>query len=137
MIKAIAHICISTRDLDKTETFYCSCLGLVKKFDFIKDGNVAGFYLRINDVNFIEVFQTEGPSSDQESPIKHFCLEVDDIDKTIEAVRKCGVEIANKKMGCDNSWQAWLTDPNGIKIELHQYTDNSCQVTGGDCEINF
>ncbi len=137
MIKAIAHICISTKDLDKTETFYCSGLGLSRKFVFLRDGKVAGYYLQINENNYIEVFQTDTLSSEQEPQIKHFCLEVDDIDKTIEEIKKCGIDITDKKKGCDNSWQAWLTDPNGIKIELHEYTDISCQVVGSDCVIDF
>ena len=137
MIKAIAHICISTKDLDETERFYCSCLGLSKKFDFIRDGKVFGYYLQINDNNFIEVFQTDANSSEEEPQVKHFCLEVDDIDKTIEKINNCGVSITDKKIGCDNSWQAWLTDPNGIKIELHQYTDKSCQIVGSDCVVDF
>jgi hypothetical protein len=36
-------------------------------------------------------------------------------------------------MGHDQSWQAWLADPNGITIELHEYTDKSSQVLGSDC----
>jgi glyoxylase I family protein len=136
MIKAMAHICISTKNLNETENFYCSCLGLTKKFDFIRDGKVFGYYLQINKNNFIEVFQTDANSSEEEPQVKHFCLEVDNIDTTIEEIRKCGVDITDKKKGCDNSWQAWLADPNGIKIELHQYTEKSSQVVGSDCVIS-
>ncbi len=135
MIKAMAHICISTNSLDETEKFYCSCLGLSKKFNFIRDGKVVGYYLQINENNFIEVFLTDANSSEQEPLVKHFCLEVDDIDKTIEEIGNFGVSVTDKKMGDDNTWQAWLTDPNGIKIELHQYTDKSSQVVGSDCVI--
>lgn len=135
MIKAIAHICISTTDLDETERFYCSCLGLSKKFSFIRDGQAFGYYLQINDHNFIEVFQADANSSEESPQVKHFCLEVDDIDKTIEAINNCGVSTTDKKKGRDNSWQTWLTDPNGIKIELHQYTDQSSQVVGSDCVV--
>jgi glyoxylase I family protein len=134
MIKAIAHICISTTDLEKTEKFYC-CLGLSKKFNFIREGKVFGYYLQINASNFIEIFEADRISSEKEPQVKHFCLEVDDIDKTIEEIRNRGVSITDKKMGDDNSFQAWLTDPNGIKIELHQYTDKSSQVAGSDCVI--
>lgn len=137
MIKAMAHICILTQDPDKTEWFYCSCLGMVKKFNFIREGKIAGFYLQINDRNFIEVFQTDTAASAQESPIKHFCLETDNIDDVTEKTRELNVDVTDKKMGCDHTWQAWLTDPNGIGIELHQYTDTSCQTTGGDCIINY
>ena len=137
MIKAVAHICISTKDLDATEKFYCSGLGLTKKFNFIRNNETAGYYLQINENNYIEVFLTDTLSSEKEPQIKHFCLEVDDIDKAIEKIREYGIDITDKKKGCDKSWQAWLTDPNGIKIELHEYTKDSCQVLGNDCVIDF
>ena len=121
MIKAIAHICISAKDLHETEMFYCDCLGLSKKFDFVQDGKVFGYYLQINESNFIEVFGAGAVSSETEPLVKHFCLEVDDLGKAIETIRECGVTITDKKLECDNSWQAWLTDPNGIKIELHEF----------------
>lgn len=135
MIKALAHICISTKDLDETEKFYCSCLGLSKKFNFIRDGKVFGYYLQINANNFIEVFLDDANSSEKEPSIKHFCLEVDDIDKAIVEIRNCGIDVTDKEIGLDNSWQVWITDPNGVKIELHQYTAKSSQVVGSDCVI--
>ncbi|TIU37930.1 MAG: VOC family protein, partial [Mesorhizobium sp.] len=29
-------------------------------------------------------------------------------------------------------FQAWITDPNGVRIELFEYTAKSAQFTGGD-----
>ena len=57
MIKCLAHICIEAVDLKKAQWFYCDVLGFTKKFDFIKDGAQFGFYLQINESNFIEVFK--------------------------------------------------------------------------------
>lgn len=133
MIKAIAHICISTTDLDKTETFYCGALGLSKKFNFIREGKVFGYYLRINEHNYIEVFLSHAITPEEQPAIKHFCLEVEDMDNAIRRIRSAGVTVTDKKMGHDQSWQAWLADPNGITIELHEYTDKSSQVLGSDC----
>ncbi len=31
-------------------------------------------------------------------------------------------------MGSDHSWQAWLSDPDGNRVELHQYTPESWQT---------
>jgi lactoylglutathione lyase/glyoxylase I family protein len=135
MIKALAHICILTKNLDETERFYCSGLGLTKKFNFIREGRVFGYYLQINDANFIEVFQADADSSAGEPPIKHFCLEVENIDTAIVTLRNRGIHVTDKKLGADHSWQAWLADPNGIRIELHQYTGKSSQVLGSDCVI--
>jgi hypothetical protein len=36
--------------------------------------------------------------------------------------------VGEVKMGSDHSWQAWLADPDGNRIELHAYTPESNQV---------
>ena len=59
MIKGIAHLCIRVVDLEKTSRFYCDGLGLGKAFDFIRDGKVVGFYLRVGNGNYLEFFQRE------------------------------------------------------------------------------
>ena len=76
-------------------------LGFTKKFDFIKDGAQFGFYLQINESNFIEIFKVgENRGAPQWPRIKHFCLEVGDID--IDAVEKQlaenGIKTRGKKM---------------------------------------
>jgi glyoxylase I family protein len=137
MIKSLAHICISAKDLNETEKFYCSILGLKKKFSFIKNGKVSGYYLQINENNFIEVFQGNTIQSEQKPLIGHFCLEVEHIDIEIEKLKSSGVEVTDKKRGCDKSWQIWFKDPNGISIELHEYTNESSQRLGKDCVADF
>ena len=52
---------------------------------------------------------------------------MDDIEKTAAALRAQGVEVGAVKMGGDQSWQAWLADPDGNRIELHAYTEQSKQ----------
>ena len=48
-----------------------------------------------------------------------------------------GITTSEKKLGGDKSWQIWFKDPNGMDIELHQYTDASAQVTGKDVAVNW
>lgn len=38
-------------------------------------------------------------------------------------------------MGADHAYQAWLTDPDGVRIELHEYTPDCCQKTGRTCYL--
>ena len=59
---------------------------------------------------------------------RHLCLEVEDIQGTVKAFRAKGVEVTDVVMGSDHSWQAWLADPDGNKIELHEYTRESKQT---------
>ena len=133
MITGMAHVCISARDIAKAEEFYCSVLGLEKQFSFIRGGRARGFYLALPDGTFIEVFERADAAASEKSLMKHICLRVDDIDAFIATVRGCGVEVSEKELGGDRSWQAWLEDPSGVAIEIHQYTPASCQITKADC----
>ena len=138
MIKCLAHICIESDDLEKTEWFYCDVLGFTRKFMFIKDGAPFGFYLQISESNFIEVFKSGGEQEGAQRPrIKHFCLEVEDIDAVAERLKENGVDAREKKMGADQSWQIWCKDPSGIDMEFHQYTEKSSQLTGENCIVTW
>lgn len=130
MIKRFAHVCIGATDLAESERFYVEKLGLGKAFDFVRGGRQFGFYVKVGETTFVEVFaQNEAPNLERPL-IKHFCLEVDDLDATIAKLQAAGVEVSPKKWGADRAWQAWITDPSGVRIELMQYTDNSAQFTG-------
>ncbi len=134
MIKQLAHICLHSHDLAETARFYCGALGLEKGFEFMRKGALFGFYLKLGNTTFIEVFQGEPGAPGN---INHFAIEVDDIDAVLQQVRAHGYEAGEKKLGADHSWQAWLEDPDGVRIELHQYTDESLQRRGGTCEVNW
>ena len=137
MIKRLAHICLMSPDLAASEHFYCEVLGLKKAFDFTKNDKPFGFYVELGETTFIEVFLT-GTEIEQKHPlINHLCLELEDIDAFITSVRGKGWEITDKKLGVDQSWQAWITDPTGVRIEVMQYTENSSQFTGKACVANW
>ena len=63
MIKALAHICIFSNDLNRSLDFYCGALGLKRHFDFFKDGELFGFYLQAGPGQFIEIFKA-GPATE-------------------------------------------------------------------------
>jgi len=134
MIKQIAHICINTSDLQKTHHFYTEVLGLKEAFMFERKGAPFGYYFALGNNTFIEVFKGEPMG---EGKIKHVAIEVEDMDGFIERIRSHGVKLGDKKRGSDRTWQAWLADPNGVRIELHEYTDESRQFKGGTCTVNW
>jgi catechol 2,3-dioxygenase-like lactoylglutathione lyase family enzyme len=128
MIKGIAHTCYTVRDLDAAIGFYVEKLGLRHGFDFVNDDGVRfGVYLHVGERTFIEMFTGDRAPGNSGS-YGHLCLEVDDVARTVEELRAKGVEISDAKMGGDNSWQAWLADPDGNRIELHGYTPDSKQL---------
>ncbi len=133
MIKGFAHVCLLAVDLGAAERFYCNGLGLKKVFDFIRNDRVAGFYLELVPGSFIEIFQRDGVDAQAVSPITHFCVEADDLDPIARRLTENGYEATPKKLGADNSWQFWTTDPSGVRIEFHQYTERSSQITRENC----
>ena len=134
MIKRLAHICIHTNDLAETQRFFCDSLVLEKGFEFEKDGDLFGFYIKLGGKTFIEVFKGE-PA--EVGNIDHIAIETDDIDQVISELRANGYEATDKKLGGDYTWQSWTRDPNGVRIEFHQYTEDSLQFKGGVCQVDW
>jgi len=128
MITGLAHVCFTVADLEASIAFYQDKLGFSHAFDFINnDGKRFGVYLHIGGRNFIELFEGKLDQPAKGQPYRHICLEVNDIKATASELRSQDVEVSEVKMGSDNSWQAWLTDPDGNRIELHEYTPESKQ----------
>ena len=129
MITGLAHACFTVSDLERSVAFYRDGLGLTPAFDFV-DGNGRryGLYLHVGGRNFIELFEGQlGEPAEQQS-YRHICLEVDDIYATVQALSERGVQVGEVKLGKDQSYQAWITDPDGNRIELHGYTAESWQA---------
>ena len=131
-VKQVAHVCIFAKDLAQTRDFYRDVLGLPVVFNFNRNGAWYGFYLDAGGRSNVEVFRKPEASYGPENQINHLCLEVESIDEAVAHVRSRGVAVTEKKLGVDDTWQAWITDPNGVRIELFQYTDKSAQFVGGD-----
>lgn len=135
LFRRLAHVCIGATDLTETERFYVEMLGMEKAFDFTRLGRRIGFYLKAGDTTFIEVFAEEDEPSAERPLIRHFCLEVEELEEAIAALQNKGVEISEKKLGADGAWQSWITDPSGVRIELMQYRDDSSQFSGRQVEL--
>lgn len=86
-------------------------------------------YLHVTGDRFIEVFPNGPvPDRDRRSSYMHLCLLVDDLNGTVEQLRKEGVTIEQEpKVGLDYNRQAWIRDPDGNPIELMQLVDTSPQ----------
>jgi catechol 2,3-dioxygenase-like lactoylglutathione lyase family enzyme len=137
MIKALAHLCIHSKDLNRSLDFYCGALGLKRHFDFFKDGVLFGFYLQVAPGQFIEIFKADPAAKIGGQRIHHFCLEVDDLDAMRDALIKHGAEVTQKKKGCDETWQFWCKDPDGVDLEFQQYTPKSSQFTKTNCIVDW
>src|SRR5215204_5798857 len=132
-ITAIGHVAIRVKDVGRTLDFY------VNKLDFpemmrlhFPDGRLMLVYLRITDVQYLEVFpDAEGERAPprEANGLNHFCLEVDDLDQVVDELGRRGVALSReKKIGLDGNPQAWIEDPDGNRIEFMQMAKDSMQA---------
>lgn len=138
LIKQVAHTCIFAHDLAATKAFYNDVLGIPTAFTFERNGEEVGFYLDFGARTFVEVFRKADSSFGETNQINHICLETDDLDGLLTHVRAKGVSITDKKLGADGTWQSWTNDPNGVKLEIFQYTPDSLQFKphGSVCNLD-
>jgi catechol 2,3-dioxygenase-like lactoylglutathione lyase family enzyme len=136
MITRIAHVCLNVKNLNQSVQFY-QMLGFKPKFEFTKDGSLFGVYLMISDGNYIELFEKKELGPIINNGLAHFCLESPDIDALCVILRDKGIEFTPKKLGCDNTYQIWLADPDGNRFEIHQYSEKSSQLTGRGVEADW
>jgi glyoxylase I family protein len=131
-VRQLAHMCIFAHDLEETRAFYRDVLGMNTRFNFLRDGEIFGFYLDCGGRSHVEVFRKGAATYSDNDQINHFCLEVESIDAAIAHIRSKGGAVTDKKYACDDTWQAWARDPNNVKIELFEYTGKSAQFAGDD-----
>lgn len=136
-VKQLAHACILTPDLAAAERFYRDVLGLSLTFRFTRSGTRMGFYLAAGGRTFVEFFDNQMATYQPGNAVDHLCFEVESLDDAIAHIRAQGHAVTDKSLGCDETWQAWTADPDGIKIELFEYTAGSAQFVGGDREANW
>lgn len=141
MIRQLAHLNFVTNDLSKIIDFYVNKLGMKVKFIMKnREGVPFGYYFDCGNVTFIEFFDQTLAAREWGGDIgdltpgrryKHFCLEVVGLDAYIADLRGKGVPVDRVSMGIDHSRQAWIIDPDGNAIELHEYGPKSLQLIGG------
>ena len=60
---------------------------------------------------------------------QHLCIEVSDIEETWKICKEHAIRPDTEiKLGPDFSRQFWITDPDGNRIELMEYTEKAWQL---------
>lgn len=104
---------INVDDVAAALAFYTDVLGLVPRPDR-PDFGFGGAWL---DAGTEQVHLIEAPAPPNVG--QHFALLVDDLDATVAELRGRGIEVSDPSP-VGTSRQAFLTDPAGNAIELHQ-----------------
>jgi lactoylglutathione lyase len=131
LFKQIGHVAFNVRDMDAALGFYRDTLGFDEMFRLHNDeGDLSIIYLRITDTQFLELFPAKGEIPADDRKFSHLCLEVDDLDAIVAELEKRGVAIVSgRTQGKAGSWQAWIADGEGNRIELMEIPADSLHRT--------
>lgn len=111
--RGVHHVSINVRDAAEAVEFYTSVLGLTVRGDR-PDFGFAGAWL---DIGAQQLHLLEVPVPDDRG--QHFAIEVDDLDGAVDELRAGGVHVGDPTP-VGTGRQAFLHDPSGNTIELHQ-----------------
>ncbi|GHV43158.1 lactoylglutathione lyase [Spirochaetia bacterium] len=131
MLTGITHLALTVKDMEKAVDFYCRVLGLKKVFELPEPKTGAPWivYLHLDKKQFVELFYngtTDNPWNSSLRGFNHICFEVDDINRIAAHIKESGYKLDTEpKLGVDKNWQAWVTDPDGVRIELMQISPDS------------
>ena len=136
MLTRISHVAIRVTNLNRALEFYLKIPDITEHFRISQaNGTPWLVYLRVGRRQFVELFpdasQPLTPSTG--SGYAHVCFEVDDINEMYNQIVAAGIKTHGEPMlGADNSWQFWISDPDGNMIEFHQFTADSLQLKSED-----
>ncbi|HEX6166617.1 MAG TPA: VOC family protein [Acidimicrobiales bacterium] len=110
---ALHHVSLNVDDVDAALDFYTGVLGLAARTDR-PAFPFGGAWL---DAGGQQVHLIEGRPPAALG--QHFALLVDDLDATVAELRGRGIEVSDPGP-VGTSLQAFLSDPSGNLVELHQ-----------------
>jgi methylmalonyl-CoA/ethylmalonyl-CoA epimerase len=128
MLKGISHIGIAVKNLDEAIKVYTEALGAqLEEVQRAPEAGMAAAMLSVgsNKIELIEPIGTEGAIAkfleSRGEGIQHICIEVDDIDKTLESLSAKGIRLIDEKAREGLEGRIAFIHPksmNGVLIEL-------------------
>jgi catechol 2,3-dioxygenase-like lactoylglutathione lyase family enzyme len=126
----LEHLLVLTDDVDATRNFYCDALGLRPgerpPLDF------PGYWLYLDDVPCVHVAERNAyaahsrtlgieasPEADGTGAVDHLAFNGADYDAVVERLERRGIEAVRNEVPGIGMRQLFLTDPNGVKIEIN------------------
>ena len=119
-IIGLSHIALYVHDMNKTLAFYKDFLGFAEPYSLTnKDGTLHLTWIKINDLQSIELFPETEANSDR---LYHVALLTDDAIGMRDYLAAHGVAVPEKVgKGKIGNLNYFIKDPNGHIVEIVQY----------------
>lgn len=149
------HIALYTDQMNEMLDFYTKQLGgnlkvLIRYKEYLNRNDrpenqaiakidperIFNVYIELAPMQFLELFpkkegQKQHTNFNECLGYSHYSLLVDDIFKTREILVSHNVFIDTEiSKGPSETYQMWITDPDGNRIEIMQFTNQSLQIVG-------
>lgn len=117
MLLSLGHVTVLSADFERTERFYCNLLGMrVGPRPAIR---IPGRWFYVGDQAVVHVLpRTAGARNDAEEVIDHFALNARDRPAFEDRLRAAGQPFESHRLADSDTWQIFLTDPDGARVEL-------------------
>jgi catechol 2,3-dioxygenase-like lactoylglutathione lyase family enzyme len=121
-LAGIAHVAFRVSDVQKSRDFYRT-LGFEQAFEFADAGKTSVSYVKVNDHQFIELYQRK----DQSQPIgfMHLCFEASDLEALAKEYVTRGLDASTPRKARAGNLLSGIHDPDGQLIEYTQYLPES------------
>ena len=120
------HIGLRVTDLERSLDFYTSVgyelVGTVPETDL---GSLTMLKLPGDEFVALELVHESTHVPDGPGALSHLVVHVDDVHATVAHLAARGVQAEEPRSpdGSADFWTAWVTDPDGCRIELVQWPD--------------
>ena len=121
-LAGIAHVALRVADLQKSREFYQK-LGLEQAFEFADPGKPPVSYMKVNDRQFIELYQRADDS--QPLGLTHVCYEASDINALHDFYAQRGIAAPEVKKARAGNLLLSLRGPENETLEFTQYMPGS------------
>lgn len=121
-LAGIAHAAFRVSDVQKSREFYLK-LGFQQAFEFGDEGKTSVSYIKINDQQFVELYQRKDDA--QPLGLLHVCFESRDLNALHDAYVARGLSPTAVRKAHAGNLLSVLHDPGGQTIEFTQYLPGS------------
>lgn len=124
------HYLVLSDDMEATKRFYCDALGM--REGFRPAFTFPGFWLYVGDTPCIHVAEWKTYSAHSQQTglpvtsratstgsLDHIAFASEDYDDVLAKLEKHGVNVGKNNVPGGRLRQLFVTDPNGVKIELN------------------